>query len=78
MSASENKNYTCPLCGHRFIHDDEHCHACPLSTQSKCNVVCCPNCGYSFSEDSRVVDWFRKVLGRKKAQEQTGEDKKNQ
>ena len=75
-SDRDDKVYTCPLCGHRFRHGDEKCHSCPLSSEKGCNVVCCPNCGYSFSEDSRVVEWFRRKFGGKKERAIPDEERK--
>ena len=70
MSDSErtDKQYICPLCGHRFKHGDLKCHACPLAIEGKCNVICCPNCGYSFAEESRVVEWLKSKLRIKKTE----------
>lgn len=56
-----NYNYKCPLCGHGFDKSDESCYACPVAKD--CNVVCCPNCGYSFAGQSQIVDWFKAKFG---------------
>jgi len=65
VSEKNGKMYVCPLCGHNFERTDAMCSACPMASSSGCNVVCCPNCGYSFSEESKIVDWFRRKFGRK-------------
>lgn len=57
MSPSE---YKCPLCGYEFTRSDERCRACPMA--KSCNVVCCPNCGYGFAKESRLVNWVRRLL----------------
>jgi hypothetical protein len=53
-------NYKCPLCGYQFDRPDKKCRACPMS--GSCNVICCPNCGYGFVGESRIVAWLRRLL----------------
>jgi hypothetical protein len=57
MSASE---YKCPLCGCEFGRSSEKCRACPMA--GGCNIICCPNCGYGFAEESRLVGWIKRIL----------------
>jgi len=53
----ENK-YKCPLCGFKFDATDVKCRSCPMS--KSCNVTCCPNCGYGFTGESRLIEWFKR------------------
>jgi hypothetical protein len=40
------------------------CHAgCLLS--KNCNLLCCPHCGYSYKEQSAIVDFFKSLRIRK-------------
>lgn len=50
----------CPFCGHRFRDPLEKCAGCPL--QSRCKVLCCPNCGYELERDSTLARWAKKLL----------------
>jgi len=59
--------YKCPLCGREFDASDEHCRSCPMART--CNVVCCPNCGYGFATESRLVEWLKRLF-RKNKEEQ--------
>ena len=59
MSHSEFK---CPLCGCEFDRPDAMCRACPMSRT--CNVICCPNCGYGFVGESKVVTWLKRLARR--------------
>jgi hypothetical protein len=42
----------CPLCQYDF-NDKAACRGCGLSKQ--CALIKCPNCGYEFVEDSKIV-----------------------
>ena len=53
-----DSKYKCPLCGFEFDKSELKCHSCPMS--ASCNVICCPNCGYGFPGQSRVVEWLKK------------------
>jgi Fe2+ transport system protein FeoA len=51
----------CQLCGFEFDPDQLTCHpACPL--HSRCNLICCPNCGYQAvdASRSRAAGWLRR------------------
>ena len=62
------ENVKCPLCGNEFVFDGRGCSgACPLGQH--CNLVCCPNCHYSFPRDSRTVNLFKKIWRKKKDDE---------
>ena len=51
----------CRLCGHEFDAAGLACHTgCPLG--SRCNLICCPNCGYQVVDESR--SWVVGVVQR--------------
>ena len=57
--------YHCPLCGHEFAFNPGSCQsACPLGKH--CNLVCCPNCHYSFPKDSKTVTLIKKIFKKRK------------
>jgi hypothetical protein len=71
MSPSE---YKCPLCGHGFDKSDVKCHACPMART--CSVICCPNCGYGFTGESRVAGLARRLFRfRRRSGEASGKPK---
>ncbi|HBC46118.1 MAG TPA: hypothetical protein DEO84_06160 [candidate division Zixibacteria bacterium] len=44
----------CPVCGYRFDESARSsCATCPVGP--KCNMICCPNCHYSWVESSSWV-----------------------
>lgn len=50
---------TCALCGHKYPPEShQECISCPV--QSDCNIICCPECGYSDVDPSKskVVNWI--------------------
>lgn len=54
---------TCPLCSYTFTPSGLACHShCPLG--SRCNLICCPHCGYQLIDESRsrTAGWLRRVL----------------
>ena len=54
------EQFKCPLCGREFTFDGQGCQSgCPMGAH--CNLVCCPNCHYSFPRDSRTVNWLKKI-----------------
>jgi len=56
--------YRCPLCGREFWESEMKCHSgCLLS--KNCNLLCCPHCGYSYKEQSAIVDFFKSLFKRK-------------
>lgn len=65
---AEPRLRACPLCGERFDPDGSSCPSgCPLA--GRCKVICCPNCGYEFVEESAVVSGLGrlwKTIRRKK------------
>ena len=53
--------FHCPLCGFEFEKRDTPCtKGCPLGRF--CNLICCPNCRYEFSDQSRTVRWLHRWL----------------
>jgi uncharacterized C2H2 Zn-finger protein len=58
-----NELHRCPLCGKQFSESKVVCSGCLLS--KNCDLLCCPNCGYSFKERSAIVDFFKKLMKKK-------------
>jgi hypothetical protein len=54
----EQAFHRCPLCGKQFSEGEVKCSGCLLS--KNCNLLCCPHCGYSYKEQSAIVDFFKK------------------
>lgn len=55
----------CPLCGFAFNPlENPACSSCPL--KSKCQVVCCPNCGYQTVVKAEFTDFIAKLFPKKK------------
>jgi hypothetical protein len=52
----------CPLCGARASFGSSSCAVCPMG--SRCDVLCCPNCGYEFVEKSVVYDFLQGLFRR--------------
>ena len=60
----------CPLCGNQFIESEMRCTSGCLFSKN-CGLLCCPHCGYSYKEQSAIVDflksfWKKKAESRKK------------
>ena len=54
---------TCPLCGGPVSTDGDSCPSgCPMA--KKCKMICCPNCGYEFVEDSAIVSGLGRLWKR--------------
>lgn len=53
----------CPLCQHGFS-DRAACHACGLI--NNCKLLRCPQCGYEFVEESKILSWLLRVFRRPK------------
>lgn len=53
----------CPLCGGRFVPEPSACQNCPLA--GGCQLVCCPNCHYSFPAESKLINRLRIAWGRR-------------
>jgi hypothetical protein len=62
--------HRCALCGTRFGDEESRggCGSCPLHP-SGCGLVRCPNCGYEWPTESKVLGFFgrlaRRLVGRK-------------
>ena len=56
----EGTTFTCGLCGLRFTHGERVCASCPI--HAGCELVRCPNCGYQFPRESKLVRWVTGVL----------------
>lgn len=63
VSMESSEVHKCPLCGNRFAESDVKCSGCLLS--KNCNLLCCPNCGYSYKERSALVDFLKKRRGKR-------------
>lgn len=56
---------TCPLCGCQIEKNaNPVCGTCPLGGSS-CNLLCCPNCGYQWTEESKIISTLKKWFGKK-------------
>ena len=63
MADKVNRSVVCPLCSHSFTPSGLACHShCPLG--SRCNLICCPQCGYQLVDESRsrTAGWLRRLL----------------
>lgn len=68
MADKVNRSVVCPLCSHSFTPSGLACHShCPLG--SRCNVICCPQCGYQLIDETRshTAGWLRRLLSSGKA-----------
>lgn len=56
-------SYECPLCTLEF--EGEECRAaCGIALS--CNMVRCPRCNYEFVQDSSILNYFRRLITRRK------------
>ena len=54
----------CPLCGLTFDAQGQGCRpSCPMS--KGCRVICCPNCKYSFPQETGLAGKLRRFFDRK-------------
>jgi len=60
--------FTCALCGCRFSHGGLVCGGCSLN--SACALVKCPQCGYQFPRESRLVAWVRRAFRHRRGREE--------
>jgi uncharacterized protein (DUF2225 family) len=68
MKKNPAKKTRCPLCGHIFSREEPGCGGkCGLL--GDCGLSCCPQCGYSFVTESRVVRLFKNLLDGRKEKE---------
>jgi len=65
MTANNDENIICPLCGHNFKKEEtqDSCNNCPLN-KNNCGLIRCPNCGYEFPEidDSGLMDRIKRIF----------------
>jgi hypothetical protein len=57
--------FRCPLCAARFTHAGQACPSCPVN--AGCHLLTCSECGYAFPRESRLVNWIRRLAGRRPA-----------
>ena len=50
----------CPLCGKDFNKDEALCAGCPF--HDRCELTRCPNCGYEFVGESKIVNFFANLF----------------
>lgn len=60
----------CPLCGNVFSDYTYACETCPLN--KNCKLICCPHCNYKFPQESKIVNYFNKILKREKKDAEAG------
>jgi hypothetical protein len=61
----------CPLCGKEFDAEGQGCRpSCPMS--SGCKVICCPDCSYSFPQETGLAGRLRGFLERRRAARRVG------
>jgi len=56
MNHSTPLMVNCPLCGKETENERMACAGCPMS--SGCGLLKCPNCGYEFPKESKIVKYF--------------------
>jgi len=54
------KIHTCPLCGYKFKEDELVCASCLLN--KNCQLICCPRCKYTFTDESKIYNFFKKII----------------
>ncbi len=63
MPALVARKERCPLCGLEFDAEGQGCRpSCPMS--KGCKVLCCPECGYSFPQETGVAGGLRRLFDR--------------
>lgn len=59
------KKLICPVCGFAFNpNENQACSSCPL--KSKCQVVCCPNCGYQTVVKAEFTDFIARLFSKER------------
>lgn len=59
----------CPLCGYSFTEYVIPCESCILN--KNCKLVCCPNCGYKFPQESKILNFLYKKIKKDKSNAST-------
>ncbi len=58
---ADKKPHCCPLCGKRFDSSEvKGCSGCLFS--KRCDLLCCPHCGYSYREQSATVNLLKRIF----------------
>jgi len=56
----------CTLCGFEFDEGQARCGKCPMN--KRCNLIQCPNCGYSMLRgESSLIKFAKKLFAKGKA-----------
>ena len=55
--SDDGKTVKCTLCGAEFEPGGNTCGGCAL--RKDCKLICCPNCGFEFPEESKLVTWLK-------------------
>jgi hypothetical protein len=55
----------CTLCGYKFTEYNIACESCILN--KSCNLICCPNCGYKFPQESKIYNYILKKFKKEKS-----------
>ena len=65
MPALLARTERCPLCGTEFDAAGQGCRpSCPLA--HGCKVVCCPQCAYSFPQETGLAGRLKGFLDRRR------------
>lgn len=67
MNRSTSLTVNCPLCGKEFEKTPAVCANCPLHSQ--CDLVRCPNCGYQFPPESKIIEFFKNMFKKRREPE---------
>jgi len=66
----DGKTMQCPLCGCQFDKGSQPaCASCPLAGKH-CHLICCPQCGYQWTEESQIIATLKKWFGKKEVQDE--------
>ncbi|MDP2599678.1 MAG: hypothetical protein Q8P84_02950 [Deltaproteobacteria bacterium] len=60
VQKTADKPVACSLCGFQFNRAEAACGGCTL--YGGCGSIKCPNCGFEFVTESKLVNWFTKLL----------------
>lgn len=62
----------CPLCGFEFQKRDAPCEtACPMG--KICQLIRCPSCHYEFPDETKKMNWLKRLFRRPKVSPSTAE-----
>jgi hypothetical protein len=54
------------MCGYEFEESDATCESC--AHIGGCSLAKCPHCGFEIPKETKVVKFFKKVMGRENQQ----------